>query len=96
MRPEDGATSTAAARPSRFPRPGDAQVATPILHQGEPVGALVHDRSLRLRPELLDAVCAAAGFALANERALETVRRVEAAQPRAARRDPRPDDPRVA
>jgi PAS domain S-box-containing protein len=46
------------------------RVATPILHQGEPVGVLVHDRSLRLRPELLDAVAAAAGFALANERAL--------------------------
>src|SRR5205823_3418604 len=46
-------------------------------YQGETVGALVHDRSLRLRPELLDAVSAAAGFALANERALERVRRVE-------------------
>jgi signal transduction histidine kinase len=53
-------------------------VATAIRHQGEPIGALIHDRSLRLRPELLDAVSAAAGFALANERALETVRRVEA------------------
>jgi len=61
-----------------LPGPGDAQVATPIRYQGEPVGALVHDRSLRLRPELLDAVSAAAGFALANERALETVQRVEA------------------
>jgi signal transduction histidine kinase len=60
-----------------LPAPGDVQMATPILHQGEPVGALVHDRSLRLRPELLDAVSAAAGFALANERALETVQKVE-------------------
>jgi len=34
-------------------------VSTPILHQGVAVGALVHDRSLRLRPELLDAVGAA-------------------------------------
>jgi PAS domain S-box-containing protein len=61
-------------------RPGwdDLQVATTILHQGEPVGMLVHDRSLRLRPELLDAVNAAAGFALANERALRTVETVEA------------------
>jgi signal transduction histidine kinase len=39
---------------------------------------LIHDRSLRLRPELLDAVGAAAGFALANERALETVQRADA------------------
>jgi PAS domain S-box-containing protein len=38
---------------------------------------LLHDPSLRLRPELLEAVTAAAGFALASERALETVRRVE-------------------
>ena len=60
----------------RWPR--TPRVATPILHQGEAVGALVHDRSLRLRPELLDAVGAAAGFALANERALETVQRAEA------------------
>ena len=53
-----------------LPERGDLPAATPILHQGEPVGVLVHDRSLRLRPELLDAVNAAAGFALANERAL--------------------------
>ena len=43
-------------------------------NQGEPIGMLVHDRSLRLRPELLDAVNAAAGFALANERALRVAR----------------------
>ncbi|HZO96341.1 MAG TPA: histidine kinase [Gaiellaceae bacterium] len=58
--------------------PADHQVALPILHRGEPVGDLVHDRSLRLRPELLDAVSAAAGFALANERALATAQRMEA------------------
>jgi PAS domain S-box-containing protein len=54
------------------------RVATPVLYQGEPVGMLLHDRSLRLRPELLDAVNAAAGFALANELALTTVQQVEA------------------
>ena len=53
------------------------RVATPILHQGEPVGILVHDRSLRLRAELLEAVNAAAGFALANERALHKAGRAE-------------------
>jgi PAS domain S-box-containing protein len=61
-----------------LPGHGDPQIATPILHQGEQIGLLVHDRSLRLRPELLDAVNAAAGFALANERALTTVQQVEA------------------
>jgi PAS domain S-box-containing protein len=61
----------------RLPVAGEAQVATPILHHGEPIGTLVHDRSLRLRPELLDAVGAAAGFALANERALRAAELVE-------------------
>jgi signal transduction histidine kinase/PAS domain-containing protein len=66
-----------AGRRVAVPTADGARVATPILHQGETVGALVHDRALRLRPELLDAVSAAAGFALANERALGRVRRVE-------------------
>jgi PAS domain S-box-containing protein len=62
-----------------FALPGrdDLQVATPILHQGEPIGLLVHDRSLQLRPELLEAVNAAAGFALANERALQAAELAE-------------------
>ena len=64
--------------PVALPAPGESQVATPVLHHGETIGALVHDRTLRLRPELLDAVIAAAGFALANELALEDVRRMEA------------------
>jgi PAS domain S-box-containing protein len=78
VRPEDGAYVDRNGVPMELPLPRDVQVATPIFHQGEQVGALFHDRSLRLRPELLDAVSAAAGFALANERALERVRRVEA------------------
>jgi PAS domain S-box-containing protein len=63
--------------PLGSPRPGDVQVAMPILHQGEPVGTLLHDRSLRLRRESLDAVTAAAGFALANERALHAAALME-------------------
>ena len=59
------------------PRPGEAQVSLPIFHQGEAVGTLLHDRSLRLRRELLDAVTAAAGFALANERALHAAELAE-------------------
>ncbi|HZT15595.1 MAG TPA: histidine kinase [Gaiellaceae bacterium] len=78
VRPEDGVYLDRFGDPVTLPGPGDAQIATPLLHQGEPVGALVHDRSLRRRPELLDAVGAAASFALANERALDTVQRVEA------------------
>src|SRR5262249_51611392 len=45
--------------------------------QGREIGVLVHDKVLRLRPELLDAVNAAAGFALANEQSLETLQRME-------------------
>jgi PAS domain S-box-containing protein len=59
------------------PRSPGCGVPTLVEHHGEPVGMLLHDPSLRLRPELLEAVTAAAGFALASERALETVRRVE-------------------
>lgn len=72
-----GGYADGAGRELVLPGPGDVRVATAILHQGETIGALVHDRSLRLRPQLLDAVRAAAGFALANERALQTVQRVE-------------------
>jgi hypothetical protein len=61
-----------------LPRRDDVQVATPILHQGERIGTLVHDRTLQLRPETLDAVNAAAGFALANERAEVEQRRLAA------------------
>jgi signal transduction histidine kinase len=75
---EDGGYRDADGLPLAPPAPGDPRVTTPIDHQGEPIGILVHDRSLRLRPELLDAVSAAAGFALAEERALETVQRLEA------------------
>ncbi len=76
--PEDGAFVDRDGNALGLPGPGDAQVITSILHQGEPIGALFHDHSLRLRPELLEAVSAAAGFALANERALETVQQLEA------------------
>jgi signal transduction histidine kinase len=74
----DGVYRDAAGRPLVRPAPGEARVATPVEHQGERVGMLVHDRLLRLRPELLEAVSAAAGFALANERALEAVQLAEA------------------
>ena len=73
----DGRYVGAGGRELVLPAPGDARVATSIRHEGEQIGFLVHDRSLRLRRELLEAVSAAAGFALANERALATVQRVE-------------------
>ena len=74
----EGGYVDGSGRPLVLPERGDRLVTTTILHQGKPVGVLLHDRSLRLRPELLDAVNAAAGFALANELALMTVQQVEA------------------
>jgi signal transduction histidine kinase len=73
----DGRYLDGSGMPLELPERGDSLVATAILHQGQPVGTLVHDRSLRLRPELLDAVNAAAGFALANEHALQNARLAE-------------------
>jgi PAS domain S-box-containing protein len=63
--------------PLSLPDPGGSRVATAIDHREERIGVLVHDRTLCRRPELLDAVTAAAGFALANELALETIQSVE-------------------
>jgi len=63
--------------PLVLPTPGGVQVTTPILYQGATIGVLVHDRSLKLRRELLDAVSAAASFALANERALHDAQLAE-------------------
>jgi signal transduction histidine kinase len=50
--------------------PGDdsALVTTIVERDGRRVAALVHDASLRDDPELVEAVCAAAGLALENER----------------------------
>ena len=55
-------------RPIELPAVDGARVATVIERGGRRVAALLHDRSLRERPELVDAVCAAAGLALENER----------------------------
>ncbi|MEO3814599.1 sensor histidine kinase [Sphaerisporangium sp. B11E5] len=49
------------------PPPGD-RVATRIDHDGAPLALLVHDPALLDDPELVEAACAAAGLALANER----------------------------
>jgi signal transduction histidine kinase len=47
--------------------PADRAV-TPILHDGTPVAALVHDAALTYEPELLHMGCAAADVALERER----------------------------
>ncbi len=55
-------------RPVELPPEGGIRVATTVEREGRRVAALVHDASLREDPELVDAVCAAAGLALENER----------------------------
>jgi len=52
----------------RLPPHDGSRTATMIERNGQRVGALVHDRALLEDPALLDAVCAAAGLALENQR----------------------------
>ncbi len=54
--------------PVDVPPHDDSRTATMIERDGRRVGALVHDRALLEDPALLDAVCAAAGLALENQR----------------------------
>jgi signal transduction histidine kinase len=55
-------------RPVELPRQGDGRIATVIEREGRPVAALVHDPTLNDEPDLVEAVGAAAGLALENER----------------------------
>ncbi len=54
--------------PVTLPPDHGPRAATVIERGGQRVGALVHDSALREEPALLDAVCAAAGLAMENER----------------------------
>jgi signal transduction histidine kinase len=54
--------------PVPLPQPGDERTASVIERDGRPVAALIHDAVLELDPELIEAVAAAAGLALENER----------------------------
>ncbi len=66
--PESGSYVDVDGRPFALPDDAEGQVATVVELAGRRVAALVHDASLRDHPELVDAVCAAAGLALENER----------------------------
>jgi signal transduction histidine kinase len=66
--PEYAGYVDADGRSAPLPIEGAAQVATLVERRGVRVAALVHDASLREEPELVGAVCAAAGIALENER----------------------------
>jgi signal transduction histidine kinase len=66
--PEQGRYVDLGGHPVELPAEGGPRVATIVEREGRRVAALVHDASLREDPELVDAVCAAAGLALENER----------------------------
>jgi signal transduction histidine kinase len=56
-------------QPIQLPGDDESGLATTVVERdGRRVAALVHDASLRDDPELIEAVCAAAGLALENER----------------------------
>ena len=65
--PDSRSYVDAEGRPVELPEKG-AQATTLVEHGGRRVAALIHDPSLRDDPALVDAVCAAAGLALENER----------------------------
>jgi signal transduction histidine kinase len=67
--PEQGRYVDREGQPVELPRDDASGLATTIVERdGRRVAALVHDVSLRDDPELVEAVCAAAGLALENER----------------------------
>jgi signal transduction histidine kinase len=71
-------------RPVEVPEDGGARIATIVVHEGRPVAALVHDAALGDEQQLVDAVGAAAGLALENER-LQADLRARLAELRASR-----------
>jgi PAS domain S-box-containing protein len=77
--PEQGVFVDTDGRPVDPPLEGnETRLATVVERAGEPVAALVHDASLRSDPGLLEAVSAAAGLSLENERRLTALIRSEA------------------
>jgi signal transduction histidine kinase len=61
-------------RPVDLPEPGATRAVTGIVHDGEPVGVLVHDAAALDDPGLVDAVAAAARLAVSNARLQAEVR----------------------
>jgi signal transduction histidine kinase len=55
-------------RPVELPQDKGPKMATIVEREGRPVAALIHDAALRDEQQLVDAVGAAAGLALENER----------------------------
>ena len=66
--PERGEYVDAEGRTVELPPKGLDRAVTRLEHDGEPLAALIHDRTLRDEPELIDAAAAAARLALQNAR----------------------------
>jgi signal transduction histidine kinase len=66
--PDNGGFVDSGGRPVSLPEAGSERTASVIERNGQPVAALIHDAALELDPELVEAVAAAAGLALENER----------------------------
>jgi signal transduction histidine kinase len=67
-RPAAGSYVDPNGLPATLPEHGGPRAASLIEREGRRLGALIHDRSVLQKPELLDAVEAAAGLALDNAR----------------------------
>ncbi|MGH3033889.1 MAG: PAS domain S-box protein, partial [Gaiellaceae bacterium] len=77
--PETGSYVDMEGRPLELPGEDDEErVATVIEREGQPVAALVHDKSLRDDPTALDAVAAAVGLSLENDQRLADLTASEA------------------
>jgi signal transduction histidine kinase len=72
--PETQEYVDATGRALPVPEDGPERAVTPIEHDDEPLAVLVHDPTLRDEPELVEAVAAAARFALVNARLHAEVR----------------------
>jgi signal transduction histidine kinase len=66
--PERGQYADADGHRATIPSGDSDRAVTPLASEGEPLAALVHDPSLAEEPELMDAACAAARFAVENAR----------------------------
>ena len=67
-RSPDGGHIDEAGRPVALDDPGGGRVVTPLVHAGEPIGALVHDPAVLDDRELVEAVAATARLAVENAR----------------------------
>jgi signal transduction histidine kinase len=87
--PSSGRYVTAEGDPLDVPAEGDGREVTYVEGRGEPLAAIVHDAALRDEPALIDAVGAAARFAVENERlhaqTLERLEEVRASRARIVR-----------